>query len=273
MSPDHQLARDVLSLLERHHDRIVCAESCTAGLVSATLAAIPGASKFLCGSAVVYRNATKTNWLHVPAELLDDRLAVMSVTRLLCGWQWVSSQPLPKRQSPFRSPATWARTLLKGSMESPSLAGPGERTPHEPRVRRHVDPTDEPGSCSPHEVELRVAPPTGGDATSAANGDRLLHPVAWASAHVVSRPKMAGLPATYPAFRFRRERAFSMVRCGGGMTSSGWGSSGSTTCSSGLPWRLLPQRHERQRVRHERLLDPLAQGSSQHDCSRITSPM
>lgn len=72
MSPDHQLARDVLSLLERHQDRIVCAESCTAGLVSATLAAIPGASKFLCGSAVVYRNATKTHWLHVPAELLDD---------------------------------------------------------------------------------------------------------------------------------------------------------------------------------------------------------
>lgn len=72
MSPDHQLALEVLSLLERHQDRIVCAESCTAGLVSGTLAAIPGASKYLCGSAVVYRNATKTSWLHVPAEVLDD---------------------------------------------------------------------------------------------------------------------------------------------------------------------------------------------------------
>jgi nicotinamide-nucleotide amidase len=72
MSPDHQLAREVLTLLDQHQDRIVCAESCTAGLVSATLAAIPGASKFLCGSAVVYRNATKTNWLSVPEEILDD---------------------------------------------------------------------------------------------------------------------------------------------------------------------------------------------------------
>jgi nicotinamide-nucleotide amidase len=72
MSPDHQLAHEVLTLLEQHEDRIVCAESCTAGLVSATLAAIPGASRFLCGSAVVYRNATKTSWLQVPADLLSD---------------------------------------------------------------------------------------------------------------------------------------------------------------------------------------------------------
>lgn len=72
MSTDISLAREVLTRLEQHGDRIVCAESCTAGLVSATLAAIPGASKFLCGSAVVYRNATKTGWLKVPADLLED---------------------------------------------------------------------------------------------------------------------------------------------------------------------------------------------------------
>lgn len=52
--------------------RLVLAESCTAGLVAHFLSRIPGASDWLCGSAVVYRNATKTAWLHVDAEALAD---------------------------------------------------------------------------------------------------------------------------------------------------------------------------------------------------------
>lgn len=66
------VAREVMSLLERTGLLLVCAESCTGGLVSATLAGIPGASHHLCGSAVVYRNATKAQWLGVSAEVLDD---------------------------------------------------------------------------------------------------------------------------------------------------------------------------------------------------------
>ena len=66
------MAGEVLTLLEQTGRRLVCAESCTAGLVSATLAGIPGASNYLCGSAVVYRNATKTEWVGVPREVLDD---------------------------------------------------------------------------------------------------------------------------------------------------------------------------------------------------------
>lgn len=66
------LAKHILPMLERTNQRIVCAESCTAGLVSATLAGIPGASQWLCGSAVVYRNATKTAWIGVAGEILDD---------------------------------------------------------------------------------------------------------------------------------------------------------------------------------------------------------
>lgn len=52
--------------------RLVLAESCTGGLAAATLTRIPGISEFFCGSAVVYRNATKSAWLGVPAEELDD---------------------------------------------------------------------------------------------------------------------------------------------------------------------------------------------------------
>lgn len=66
------LAREILPLLEHTQRRIVCAESCTAGLVSAALAGIPGASQWLCGSAVVYRNDTKTAWIGVSREQLED---------------------------------------------------------------------------------------------------------------------------------------------------------------------------------------------------------
>lgn len=52
--------------------RLVLAESCTGGLAAATLARIPGISEFFCGSAVVYRNATKSAWLGIPADQLDD---------------------------------------------------------------------------------------------------------------------------------------------------------------------------------------------------------
>jgi nicotinamide-nucleotide amidase len=52
--------------------RLVLAESCTAGLVASLLSRMPGASEWLCGSAVVYRNETKTAWLGVSAAILDD---------------------------------------------------------------------------------------------------------------------------------------------------------------------------------------------------------
>lgn len=52
--------------------RLVLAESCTGGLLAATLAQIPGISEALCGSAVVYRNATKSAWLGIDPQLLDD---------------------------------------------------------------------------------------------------------------------------------------------------------------------------------------------------------
>ncbi len=59
-------------LLSDSRQRVVFAESCTAGLVSAQLAAIPGISDFHCGSLVTYRNRSKQDWLSIPAKLLDD---------------------------------------------------------------------------------------------------------------------------------------------------------------------------------------------------------
>ena len=53
-------------------DRLVLAESCTAGLVAAELGQIPGISEFLCGSMVVYRTLTKAAWLGISHDLLFD---------------------------------------------------------------------------------------------------------------------------------------------------------------------------------------------------------
>lgn len=66
---------EVLALaeaLKRTDRRIVFAESCTGGLVSAALVTVPGISAYHCGSAVVYRYDTKTQWLGVRSELLVD---------------------------------------------------------------------------------------------------------------------------------------------------------------------------------------------------------
>lgn len=64
-------ARQLARLLARHSRQLVLAESCTGGLVAATLAGIPGISAYLCGSAVTYQTATKHAWLDIPSTLLE----------------------------------------------------------------------------------------------------------------------------------------------------------------------------------------------------------
>jgi nicotinamide-nucleotide amidase len=71
-----QALQEVASLLLQRNIKIVFAESCTAGLISATLGRVAGISNVHCGSAVVYRLDTKTKWLGVPAPLLIDPGAV-----------------------------------------------------------------------------------------------------------------------------------------------------------------------------------------------------
>jgi nicotinamide-nucleotide amidase len=66
------LAGQVVDRLKTLNLRIVLAESCTGGLVSALLTRIPGVSEFHCGSAVVYQIATKAEWLGVPKRLLRN---------------------------------------------------------------------------------------------------------------------------------------------------------------------------------------------------------
>ncbi|MHB0957446.1 MAG: CinA family protein [Pirellulaceae bacterium] len=62
--------------------RLVLAESCTGGLAAATLAAIPGISRWFCGSAVTYRDQTKIDWLDVA---VSDLARVSAISREVAG--------------------------------------------------------------------------------------------------------------------------------------------------------------------------------------------
>ena len=55
---------------------VATAESCTGGLVSAALTAVPGSSAVLDRGFVTYSNAAKIDLLGVPAETLEARGAV-----------------------------------------------------------------------------------------------------------------------------------------------------------------------------------------------------
>ncbi len=72
VDPVFAAAQVLADRLKQSNRRIVFAESCTAGLVAATLARISGISEWHCGSAVVYRLDTKHRWLAIPEELLQN---------------------------------------------------------------------------------------------------------------------------------------------------------------------------------------------------------
>jgi nicotinamide-nucleotide amidase len=70
--PLSELIQHVADRIRATNTPVVFAESCTAGLISAGLARIPGISEYLCGSAVVYQVATKTEWLGISPELIQS---------------------------------------------------------------------------------------------------------------------------------------------------------------------------------------------------------
>lgn len=95
-------AARLVDLLRERSLRVVFAESCTGGLIAASLSRIPGVSAHLCGSAVVYQEATKTTWLQISESLLSDPVVgavsketaeamVLSVMRTTPQADWAAS--------------------------------------------------------------------------------------------------------------------------------------------------------------------------------------
>jgi len=65
-------ARETAAYLRRHGLMVVTAESCTAGLIAARLAEVPGAGKVLESAFVVYDPASKQRCLGVPSEVMQQ---------------------------------------------------------------------------------------------------------------------------------------------------------------------------------------------------------
>ncbi len=67
-------------LLIKNHHTIAIAESCTGGLLSAALTAIPGSSKYLLLGVVAYSNKAKQNVLKIPKSIIALKGAVSQAT-------------------------------------------------------------------------------------------------------------------------------------------------------------------------------------------------
>ncbi len=65
------LAQAVGELLRQRKETLAVAESCTGGLLGASLTDIPGSSDYFLGGHIVYSNAAKVALLGVPDELLQ----------------------------------------------------------------------------------------------------------------------------------------------------------------------------------------------------------
>ncbi|QCY46638.1 MULTISPECIES: CinA family protein [Glutamicibacter] len=79
-----ELATRVVELARATGRQIATAESLTAGMISATLASVPGSSAVLQGGVVSYSSKVKASLLDVPAELLSTHGSVdPEVARLM----------------------------------------------------------------------------------------------------------------------------------------------------------------------------------------------
>ncbi len=77
---EQTMPQTVGNLLLEQNVKIACAESCTAGLLTAALGDVPGISAVLSESVVTYSNEAKTKYLGVSTETLERYGAVSEET-------------------------------------------------------------------------------------------------------------------------------------------------------------------------------------------------
>ena len=87
------LAVDLLAVCRERGELITTAESCTGGLLAATMTAIPGCSDCFERGFVTYSNASKSEMLGVPYWLIEKHGAVSEdVARAMAGGALTHSQ-------------------------------------------------------------------------------------------------------------------------------------------------------------------------------------
>ena len=78
----HDLARQTLALAHAKHKTLGTAESCTGGLLAATLTSVPGSSESVMGGVVSYANEVKIAELDVDPQTLQEDGAVSESTAI-----------------------------------------------------------------------------------------------------------------------------------------------------------------------------------------------
>lgn len=102
------------ALLRDRHLTIATAESCSGGLLSSRLTDIPGSSAYMQQGVVCYTNESKTQWLGIPATLIEEYGAV--------------SEPVAKAMAAGIRVTTSADV----GVGITGIAGPGGGTPEKP---------------------------------------------------------------------------------------------------------------------------------------------
>lgn len=124
-------ARKVVEANRARGKRIVVAESCTGGLVSAALTEIAGSSDVFEGGIVTYSNEAKMDLLRVSEDVLDTFGAVSIATA------WAMAQ------------GALSKTRADTAVAITGIAGPGGGSERKPvgtvvfaRARRGADPKE-----------------------------------------------------------------------------------------------------------------------------------
>jgi len=114
MNDLERLAKDLLQHLRRRHMRLATAESCTGGLIAATLTEIAGSSDVVERGFVTYSNEAKADLLGVSQAVLAQHGAV--------------SEPVARAMAE----GALARSRAALSIAVTGIAGPGGATPTKP---------------------------------------------------------------------------------------------------------------------------------------------
>jgi nicotinamide-nucleotide amidase len=109
-----RLATEVLEACRVAGFSVATVESCTGGLVSAALTAIPGSSDVVNGGLATYSNAAKTTLAGVPAELVARHGAV--------------SEPVARAMAE----GGWSRLAANLAVSITGVAGPGGGSAEKP---------------------------------------------------------------------------------------------------------------------------------------------
>lgn len=131
-------AAECLRLLQARGETVATAESLTAGLISATLASVPGASAALLGGVAAYTTEVKAKVLRIPQRILAEHGAVsgqcaeamaVSVRELFAATWGVSATGVagPDRQEGHQVGTVFVGVGGPGGAQVRRLDLPGER--------------------------------------------------------------------------------------------------------------------------------------------------